>query len=107
MNPTEKLKAKKEQIIQMIDKYERKGIHNVKIFGSVALNEDTEESDLDLVFNIAFDKFNYNDYVFFNQELEDLLELKVDLCPRIELKKFILDDLDKYSILFKDFIVSL
>ncbi|MDR0571805.1 MAG: nucleotidyltransferase domain-containing protein [Rickettsiales bacterium] len=107
MKPTEKLKAKKEQILQMINKYEKKGIYNVQIFGSVALNKDKEQSDLDLVFNIAVDKFNYNDYVFFNQELESLLELKVDLFPRIELKNYILEDLDKYSILFKDFIVSL
>ena len=62
------IKEKREQILEIAAKH---GAFNVRVFGSVARGEDTENSDLDFLI----------DY-----DLEDLLKCKVDVVTEQGLK---------------------
>jgi len=54
------------------------GIKNVRIFDSVSRGEDEPKSDLDLLVEFEKDRSLF-DLIRFKQELEDLLEIKVDV----------------------------
>ncbi|WP_071394829.1 nucleotidyltransferase family protein [Bacillus tuaregi] len=69
------LQEKRELILKVADDH---GIQSVRIFGSVARHEDGPESDLDLL--VEFEKGrSLFDLIRFKQELEDLLNIKVDV----------------------------
>jgi predicted nucleotidyltransferase len=107
MTPTEKLKLYKEQIICLVKQYEKKGVINVTIYGSVARNEDTDKSDIDLSFEIDFDTFKFKHFIEFGLDLKNLLGLKIDLYPTIGLKKYVYDDMKEDAKLFKSFLEQL
>jgi uncharacterized protein len=69
------LEKKREAILEIARKY---GAHDVRIFGSVARGDATEESDLDLI--VRFDEgrtlFDHGGLVM---DLRDLLGVKVDV----------------------------
>lgn len=69
------LLEKRELILKIADKH---GIINVRIFGSVARLEDGPESDLDLLVEFEKDRSLF-DLIRFKQEIEDLLDIKVDV----------------------------
>lgn len=75
MKKIEQLK-KYKQIIEAIGK--KYGASNIRIFGSVARGEDDENSDIDLLVDLAPGKtiFDLGGLLF---ELEQLLETKVDI----------------------------
>ncbi|AUC62482.1 toxin-antitoxin system toxin component (plasmid) [Cyanobacterium sp. HL-69] len=66
----------KQEILNICTKY---GAFNVKIFGSYARGEATENSDLDLLMDIEKGKSLLN-RIALKQELEDLLGIKVDIA---------------------------
>lgn len=56
----------------------RHGAHNVRLFGSTARGEDRPESDLDLLVDMESGR-SLLDLVGLGQDLEDLLQRKVDV----------------------------
>jgi predicted nucleotidyltransferase len=52
MSPTEKLKKHKKEVLEILSKYEQKSFANIMLFGSVAKQVDTDDSDIDLAFKI-------------------------------------------------------
>ena len=74
------LQEKKQEIIQIAAKY---GADNIRVFGSVARNEATDESDIDFLMDIEPGHSLLN-RIGLIQELEDLLGCKVDVAkPQI------------------------
>ena len=73
--------------------------HNVKrigLFGSYVKNEQTAESDIDLVVEFEKGKKTFDNYMELKFFLEDLLECKVDLviaeAIKPDLKPYIMED---------------
>ncbi|MHA6252293.1 nucleotidyltransferase family protein [Oceanobacillus sp. CAU 1775] len=69
------LQEKRENILKTAGNH---GIKNVRIFGSVSRREDGPESDLDLLVEFEENRSLF-DLIRFKQEMEDLLEIKVDV----------------------------
>lgn len=57
--------------------YEKYGILNLGIFGSVARNSDSADSDIDIL--IETSKVDLYMFVHLKEELEDLFGVKVDI----------------------------
>ncbi len=74
------LQEKKQEIVQIAAKY---GANNIRVFGSVAREEATDESDIDFLMDIE-SGHSLLDRIGLIQELEDLLGCKVDVAkPQI------------------------
>lgn len=70
------------------------------IFGSYARNQQTPDSDLDIL--VEFDKNNYPSLLYHSSllcELEDLLNLKIDLVPEEQVYPPIKHHIDHDKIL--------
>ena len=68
----------------------RHGVHNVRIFGSVARGEERAESDLDLLIDLEPDRSLF-DLVALESELETLLGISVDITEPVSLHWYIRD----------------
>ena len=79
------IKDRRNEILNIANKY---GIHNVRVFGSVARGEQAKDSDLDLVVTMDKDR-SMLDRIGFMQEVEDLLHVKVDVVNENALHKLI------------------
>ncbi|NJL89566.1 MAG: nucleotidyltransferase family protein [Coleofasciculaceae cyanobacterium SM2_1_6] len=90
------LQEKREEILQIAAKH---GAFNVRVFGSVARGEETEDSDID--FLIDYDLKNISSWfpVGLVQDLEDLLKCKVDVVTEQGLKERIRDQVLQDCIL--------
>jgi len=75
MNGLKLLKEKKQEILAIA---QQNGIRNVRIFGSVARGKERFDSDIDLLVEIE-DGRTLFDLIRFKQEIESLLERKVDV----------------------------
>lgn len=62
------------------------GASNLRLFGSVLHGEERPDSDVDLLIDIAEDR-GFDDYLALAQELEDLLQRRVDLVIRRSLSR--------------------
>jgi predicted nucleotidyltransferase len=82
MRPSEILKLKRAEILQIAEKY---GVKNLRVFGSVARGEDDEKSDVDLLVEFP-EGTTYIGYFTFVHELEKILLCKVDIVSQIGLK---------------------
>ncbi len=82
------LQDKKDQILAIADRH---GAYNIRVFGSVARNEATNTSDIDLL--VDYDPARRSPWfpVGLVQELEALLEHKVDVATPAMLKERIRD----------------
>ncbi len=82
------LQAQKVQILAIADRH---GAYNVRVFGSVARAEATDTSDIDLL--VDYDPARRSPWfpVGLVQELEALLEHKVDVATPAMLKERIRD----------------
>ncbi|TAF77859.1 MAG: nucleotidyltransferase [Bacteroidetes bacterium] len=63
---------------------------SLELFGSYARNEQTENSDLDIL--VSFDENNYPGYLEFvklENYLSQLVNLKIDLVPKDSIKPFL------------------
>ena len=79
------IKNHRDEILVIAGKY---GIHNVRVFGSVARGEQSEDSDLDLVVTMDKDR-SLLDRIGFMQDVEDLLHIKVDVVNENALHELI------------------
>lgn len=79
------LDDKKPEILALAEKY---NLYNVRVFGSVARGEDTEDSDIDLL--IDMDKGNglFNWFEFW-ADVRELLERNVDVIPEKNLRWYL------------------
>ena len=78
---TRRIYDHRRAILQLAQKH---GAHNVRLFGSAARGEDTDESDLDVLVEME-DGRSLIDHVAFKQDLEDLLGRKVDVVTEAAL----------------------
>lgn len=71
----DQLKAQRSQILALADQC---GLSDIRVFGSVAREEETQDSDIDLLVNVATadDPLAFID---FKQELETRFGRKVDI----------------------------
>ena len=87
MKIEELLKAKRQEILAIAARH---GAHNLRVFGSVARGEAGPESDLDLLVEMEPGK-SLMDHVALMQDLEDLLQRKVDVVSERALHWYIRD----------------
>jgi len=81
-----KIQEKKQEIINISAKY---GVSKIKVFGSsYARGEETPESDIDFLMDIPAGKSLLH-RISLQQELEDLLGIKVDIAKPENLHEFI------------------
>jgi uncharacterized protein len=81
------LKFKRQEILAIAAKH---GARNVRIFGSVARGEAKPESDIDILVEMESGT-SLMDHVTLMQDLEDLLERKVDVVSDRALHWYIRD----------------
>lgn len=66
------------------------GVCALYLFGSVARGDDSEQSDVDLIFDIEPDShFSLFDQARIGRQLSELLDAKVDFIPRRSLHPWI------------------
>jgi uncharacterized protein len=87
MKIEELLKYKRQEILAIAARH---GAHNVRIFGSVARGEAGPESDIDILVEMESGT-SLMDHVTLMQDLEDLLERKVDVVSERALHWYIMD----------------
>lgn len=83
----ELLKAKRREILAIAARH---GARNLRVFGSVARGEAGPESDIDILVEMDPDK-SLMDHVALMQDLEDLLQRKVDVVSERALHWYIRD----------------
>ena len=81
------LKAKRQEILDIAARH---GAHNLRVFGSVARGESGPKSDLDILVEMEPGK-SLMDHVALMQDLEDLLQRKVDVVSERALHWYIRD----------------
>jgi predicted nucleotidyltransferase len=79
----ESIKSKLSENKQRL--YSRYGLSNIAVFGSYARNQQTEDSDIDIL--VEFNKPIGIEFVDLAQELEQILSIKVDLVSKRGLKE--------------------
>jgi predicted nucleotidyltransferase len=75
MSLREEIKAQRDI---MLDIAGRHGATNLRLFGSVARGEERPDSDVDLLIDLSPDR-GFGDYLGLAEELEALLQRRVDL----------------------------
>lgn len=75
----------------------RHGAYNVRVFGSRARGEATQDSDLDLLIDIEPGR-SLLDIVALKQDLEDLLGCTVDVVTEAAISPYIRDDVLKEAV---------
>lgn len=85
MLPSDVLRRNRGEVAAIMRRYEPLGIRNLRVFGSVARERDTEESDID--FLVDAEKVSYFTLGGLQSELEDLLGVRIDLVPSDTLKE--------------------
>ncbi len=84
MLPSEALHRHREEIREIMRRYERLGITNLRVFGSATRREDTPESDIDFLVDAG--RISLFTLGGLQADLEDLLETRVDLVASDGLK---------------------
>ena len=82
------LKEKRDQILTIANRY---GARNVRIFGSIVRGEGKRDSDLDVLVELEYGR-SLLDIVAIKQDLEDLLDCKVDVVTEAALSPYIRDE---------------
>lgn len=87
MNLNQLLKTRREEILEIAKNH---GAHNLRLFGSVARGEATANSDVDIL--VEFEPHrSLLDHSRFVQDLEKLLNRKVDVVEPVALHWYIKD----------------
>lgn len=76
MLPSELLQHKRQEILELLKKHPK--FHNLRVFGSAARGEDTENSDLDILTDYYADT-SLLDLCGLNIDLEKLLGISIHL----------------------------
>jgi uncharacterized protein len=87
MSLRDSILEKREKILSLAASY---GASNVRLFGSVARGDDRPDSDVDFLVDVRR-QWSLLDHIGLIQDLEDLLERKVDLIPADSLRDFCRD----------------
>ena len=88
------VRSKRSEILALA---ERHGARDLALFGSVARGEADETSDLDLL--VSFDEGrSLFDHVGLQQDLEDLLGIRVDVVSRAALSPYIREALLREAV---------
>ena len=69
------LRSRREAILEIACRY---GAHDVRVFGSVARGDTTEESDLDILVRFEPER-SLMDHGMLIEDLQELLHVKVDV----------------------------
>ena len=84
---------KKESIIKTLKKEAKKladfGVLEIGLFGSYIRNEQTINSDIDLLIDIKKEKKTFKNFMSLNYFLEDIFKRKVELVTKQSLSPFI------------------
>lgn len=88
------LKKRKPQIERIMQKY---GAKNIRVFGSVAREEDQKNSDIDFIVNMDEERSIF-DLVHLIDELEEFLQKKVDVVDEEALHWFLKKKIQKEVI---------
>ena len=80
------IQEKREKILEIAANH---GAFNVRLFGSVARGEETENSDIDFLIDYDLEKISSWFPVGLIHDLEDLLDRKVDVVSAKSLQEFI------------------
>jgi len=88
MRIDETLKEKRNQILTIAKRY---GAGKVRIFGSIARDEGKRDSDLDILVELEPGR-SLLDIIAIKQDLEDLLDCKVDVVTEASLSPYIRDE---------------
>ena len=88
------LKQQRHKIIELARQY---GVNNLRIFGSVARNEAKETSDIDFLVDMDVDR-GLLAKIAFMQDLEKLLNKKIDVVTEKSLHWYIREQILKEAI---------
>jgi predicted nucleotidyltransferase len=91
---TSLLKEKRQKIIEIAQTY---GVSNVRVFGSVARGDANAQSDVDFLVDMKTD-FGLLERIALKQELEVLLNTKVDIATEKGLHWYIRERVIKEAI---------
>lgn len=95
MQLKELLQEKREEILSIAAKH---GAYNLRVFGSVARGEETPSSDIDFLIDYDLNKITAWFPTGLIQDLENLLERKVDVVTTNSLHYFIQDKVFQEAI---------
>ncbi|WP_078124595.1 nucleotidyltransferase family protein [Leptospira alexanderi] len=83
----------REQVLENIRKnigtIQSFGIDSIGLFGSVARDENTQNSDLDILVNYRDGQLNLDSYMDLKFYLENLFQCKVDLVTKSSIKPYL------------------
>lgn len=88
-DPIELLRERRSAVLKIC---ERHGASNVALFGSTARGQADTHSDVDLLVDLAPDR-SLLDHIALQQDLEDLLGVKVDVVTRRGLHPLLRDSI--------------
>jgi hypothetical protein len=88
------LKEKRDQILAIAKQH---GARNVRVFGSLARGEGKRDSDLDVLLELEPGR-SLLDIVAIKQDLEDLLNTKVDVVTETAVSPYIRDQILRQAI---------
>jgi uncharacterized protein len=91
----DEIHSKKDEILLLLKKY---GGIDIKVFGSVARQEETETSDIDFLVDFPRGYGMFEQRLPLQEDLEEMLHRKVDLIVKHELNKYIKDSVIKESV---------
>ena len=89
------LEEKREEILNVAAKH---GAFNVRVFGSVVRGEETEDSDIDFLIDYDLSRISPWFPVGLIEDLEKLLNRKVDIVTTKSLHYFIRDKIIKEAV---------
>jgi uncharacterized protein len=95
MKLKDKILERREEILKITAKH---GAYNVRIFGSVARGEETNDSDIDFLIDFDLEKISPWFPVRLKRELEQLLGKKIDVVTETGLKERVRDRVLKDAI---------
>lgn len=90
----EELKERREQILGIA---ERHGARRVQVFGSLARGKSGKDSDVDFLIELKPGK-TLLDIIAMKQDLEDLLQCKVDVVTQNAVSPYIRDEIVAQAI---------
>jgi predicted nucleotidyltransferase len=90
----ETLKEKRDEILNIASRY---GARNVRVFGSIARGEGRRDSDLDVLVELEPGR-SLLDIIAIKQDLEDLLNTKVDVVTEAAVSPYIRDQVLRQAI---------
>lgn len=92
---------KRDKVIQLLQEHKAKlnelGLRSISIFGSVAQDEASSDSDIDLLVEMA-PPYTFDRYINAKFYLEDLLECQVDLVMNETLRERIRPQVERDAI---------